>query len=125
MNPKSQKYWKSGRQKTCQKKVNNFEKNLFLNVLEDIPDCEFISSFDKLVIWAKGKKIRNLIFHFETVGNKILNNQNLLSRLKSQNINCIFLLRDWDKQAFPYSKKGFFPFKKKIPELLRLSGLLD
>mgnify|MGYP001480859413 FL=1 len=105
--------------------VNNFEKDLSLNVLEDIPDCEFISSFDKLVIWAKSKKIKTLIMPFETVGNKILNNENLLSRLKSQNINCIFFLRNWDKQAFPYTKKGFFPFKKKIPELLKLSGLLD
>ena len=105
--------------------VNNFEKDLFLNVLEDIPDCEFISSFDKLVTWAKSKKIKNLIFPFETVGNKILNDENLLSRLKSENINYIFLLRDWDKNSFPYTKKGFFPFKKKIPELLRLSNLLD
>ena len=105
--------------------VNNFEKNLFLNVLEDIPDCEFISSFDKLVTWAKSKKIKNLIFPFETVGNRILNDENLLSRLKSQNINYIFLLRDWDKYAFPYTKKGFFPYKKKIPELLRLSNLMD
>ena len=105
--------------------VNNFEKDLFLNVLEDIPDCEFISSFDKLVIWAKSKKLRNLIVPFETVGNVILNNENLQSRLKSQNINCIFFLRNWDKRAFPYAKKGFFPFKKKIPELLRLGGLLD
>ena len=105
--------------------VNNFEKDLFLNVLEDIPDCEFISSFDKLVIWAKSKKLRNLIVPFETVGNVILNNEDLQSRLKSQNINCIFFLRNWDKRAFPYTKKGFFPFKKKIPELLRLSGLLN
>ena len=102
--------------------VKNFEKDLFLNVLKDIPNCEFISSFDELVIWAKSKKIENLIIPFETVGNKILNNENLLSRLKSKDINCIFYLRNWDKLAFPYAKKGFFPFKKKIPELLKQSG---
>ena len=102
--------------------VNNFEKDLFLNILKDIPDCEFISSFNELVIWAKSRKIENLIIPFETVGNKILNNENLLSRLKSKNVNCIFYLRNWDKHAFPYAKKGFFPFKKKIPELLKQSG---
>ena len=105
--------------------VNNFEKDLFQNVLENIPGCEFISSFDKLIEWAKSKKVNQLVFPFEPVGNKILNNETLLLRLKSQNINYIFLLRDWDKHAFPYTKKGFFPFKKKIPELLKLSGLLD
>ena len=102
--------------------VKNFEKDLFLNILKDIPDCEFISSFDELVIWAKSKKIDTLIIPFETVGNKILNNENLLSRLKSKDVNCIFYLRNWDKHAFPYAKKGFFPFKKKIPELLKQSG---
>ena len=102
--------------------VKNFEKDLFLNILKDIPDCEFISSFNELVIWAKSRKIENLIIPFETVGNKILNNENLLSRLKSKDINCIFYLRNWDKLAFPYAKKGFFPFKKKIPELLKQSG---
>ena len=102
--------------------VKNFEKDLFLNVLKEIPDCEFISSFDELVIWAKSKKIDTLIIPFETVGNKILNNENLLSRLKSKDVNCIFYLRNWDKHAFPYAKKGFFPFKKKIPELLKQSG---
>ena len=116
-------FYMKGRSKS--KLVNNFEKDLIINVLEDITDCEFISSFDKLVLWAKNKKIRNLVFPFETVGNKILNNENLILRLKSQNINCIFFLRNWDKQAFPYTKKGFFPFKKKIPELLRLNDLLD
>ena len=102
--------------------VKNFEKDLFLNALKDIPDCEFISSFDELIIWAKSKKIDTLIIPFETVGNKILNNENLLSRLKSKDVNCIFYLRNWDKHAFPYAKKGFFPFKKKIPELLKQSG---
>ena len=102
--------------------VKKFEKDLFLNILKDIPDCEFISSFDELVIWAKSKKIDTLIIPFETVGNKILNNENLLSRLKSKDVNCIFYLRNWDKHAFPYAKKGFFPFKKKIPELLKQSG---
>ena len=102
--------------------VKKFEKDLFLNILKDIPDCEFISSFDELVIWAKSKKIDTLIIPFETVGNKILNNENLLSRLKSKDVNCIFYLRNWDKQAFPFAKKGFFPFKKKIPELLKQSG---
>ena len=102
--------------------VNNFEKDLLQNVIKDIPECELISSFDQLVLWAKSKKVKNLLFPFETVGNKILNNENLLSRLKSQNINCIFFLRNWDKQAFPHTKKGFFPFKKRIPELLKLSG---
>ena len=33
-------------------------------------------------------------------------------------INFVFYLRDWDKNAFPLANKGFFNFKKNIPELL-------
>ena len=31
--------------------------------------------------------------------------------------------RDWDTVAWPHAKKGFFPFKKNIPSLLRDAGL--
>jgi deoxyribodipyrimidine photo-lyase len=31
--------------------------------------------------------------------------------------------RDWDDAAWPHATKGFFPFKKKIPELLERAGL--
>lgn len=32
--------------------------------------------------------------------------------------------RDWDSAFWPYAKKGFFPFKERIPAVLRESGLL-
>ena len=32
--------------------------------------------------------------------------------------------RDWDSAAWPFATKGFFPFKKKIPELLESGGLI-
>ncbi len=33
--------------------------------------------------------------------------------------------RDWDDAAWPHATRGFFPFKKKIPELLERAGLID
>ncbi len=32
--------------------------------------------------------------------------------------------RGWDARAWPHATKGFFPFKERIPELLRAEGLL-
>jgi deoxyribodipyrimidine photo-lyase len=32
--------------------------------------------------------------------------------------------RDWDDAAWPYATRGFFPFKKKIPELLARARLV-
>lgn len=31
--------------------------------------------------------------------------------------------RDWDENAWPHASRGFFPFKKKIPELIEQAGL--
>ena len=31
--------------------------------------------------------------------------------------------RDWDSAAWPFATKGFFPFKKQIPELLERAEL--
>ena len=31
--------------------------------------------------------------------------------------------RDWDEQAWPHARRGFFPFRKQIPDLLKLAGL--
>jgi hypothetical protein len=49
----------------------------------------------------------------------------LESDLKQQGVDVVRLRRDWDERAWPCATKGFFPFKKKIPELLAQTGLTD
>ena len=46
-----------------------------------------------------------------------------INELRNQNIEAIFYMRDWDKYAFPFANKGFFPFKKNIPDLLLKNGI--
>ena len=46
-----------------------------------------------------------------------------INELRNQNIEAIFYMRDWDKYAFPFASKGFFPFKKNIPDLLFKNGI--
>ena len=104
--------------------VKVFERELCLNVTDELSDCELIENFDNLLMWAKNKKLNCLVFPYETIGTEILNNKILLSKLQNNNISYFFYLRDWDIYAFPFAKKGFFPFKKKIPDLLKLNGLL-
>ncbi|MEE4296266.1 MAG: FAD-binding domain-containing protein [Wenzhouxiangella sp.] len=43
--------------------------------------------------------------------------------LASQGIDLVRVRRGWDHRAWPHATKGFFPFKKKIPELLEQAGL--
>jgi len=58
------------------------------------------------------------------VGNKYFMENSFIDELRSQNIEPIFYMRDWDRYAFPHAKKGFFPFKKNIPDLLERNGVI-
>ena len=42
-----------------------------------------------------------------------------LQRLSAAQVNVQPILRDWDRQAWPYATRGFFQFKTKIPSLLQ------
>ena len=46
-----------------------------------------------------------------------------LSKLNELYINYMFFMRDWDRLAFPHATKGFFKFKKNIPDLINLADI--
>ena len=82
-----------------------------------------IRDFQSLINWVSKKKIENLIIPYETVGSQIVSKKEFLNYLRSNGVRYFFYLRDWDKYSFPYANKGFFPFKKMIPDLLIKNGL--
>ena len=98
-------------------------KNLFNEVVNTTPKATFISTFQGLIDWLKKNEIKDLIIPYETVGSQILNVKEYLNILRPVDVNYHFYLRDWDKISFPFANKGFFPFKKKIPDLLLKNGL--
>ena len=51
--------------------------------------------------------------------------ENIQPALNGAGVELRRVRRDWDQAAWPYATKGFFPFKKKIPELLERAGLID
>ncbi len=104
--------------------VNKFESGIIENLCLDLPSFEFCQSKESLINWAKSEKLRRLIFPYETVGNKYFMESDFINELKSQNIEAIFHMRDWDKYAFPFANKGFFAFKNNISDLLLKSGVL-
>ena len=105
------------------KVVQNFEQNLLHEVVNTTPKAELISTFQGLTDWIKKNKMKELIIPYETVGSKIVSTREFLNNLGSIDVKYHFYLRDWDKVSFPFANKGFFPFKKKIPELLIKNGL--
>lgn len=47
----------------------------------------------------------------------------LQNELAARGLGLSLLRRDWDEQAWPHATRGFFPFRKQIPDLLRRAGL--
>jgi len=47
----------------------------------------------------------------------------LEKELRDAGIELFRVRRPWDENAWPHASRGFFPFKKKIPKLLKQAGL--
>ena len=102
--------------------ITKFENELYQNILKKSKNKELVETINSLIEWTRNKKIKTLILPYETTGNKIFNTKPIIRKFMKSNVNFIFYLRDWDKNAFQYANKGFFNFKKKIPELLNKVG---
>ncbi|GIR95871.1 MAG: hypothetical protein CM15mP98_08410 [Paracoccaceae bacterium] len=94
------------------------------NCVSNFPSYEFCQTKEALINWARSEKLKYLIFPFETVGNKYFMTSDFINELRSHNIEAIFYMRDWDKYAFPFANKGFFPFKKNISALLLRNNVI-
>ena len=94
--------------------TSNFQDNKFYkNISYEIHFDDYHKNFKK---WIKRYNIQNVCIPYVTKGNwrtitkKIIND--------NPSINFIYLKRNYDREAWKYSKKGFFHFKKHIPELI-------
>ena len=104
--------------------IKSFDKNLYDEVLNNNKQISFAENDEELMEWILKFKIKNLIIPYESQGKYILNKKNILNKFTNKNVNVFFYLREWDRLAFPFAKKGFFPFKNKIPDLLTKQGLI-
>ena len=105
--------------------IKNFENNLCEEIINNNTHISYAVSDEALINWITKFKIKNLIIPYETEGKCLLNRKSLLNKFTNNNVNVFFYLREWDRLAFPFAKKGFFPFKNKIPELLKRQGLTN
>ena len=94
--------------------TSNFQDNKnYKNISYEIHFDDYHKNFKK---WIKRYNIQNVCIPYVTKGNwrtitkKIIND--------NPSINFIYLKRNYDREAWKYSKKGFFHFKKHIPELI-------
>ncbi len=94
--------------------LSNFQDNKFYkHISYEIHFDNYHKNFKE---WLNKYKIKNVCIPYVTKGNwrtitkKIIND--------NPSINFIYLNRNYDREAWKYAKKGFFNFKKHIPELI-------
>tara|TARA_B100000989_G_scaffold296324_1_gene279327 strand:- start:604 stop:1731 length:1128 start_codon:yes stop_codon:yes gene_type:complete len=103
--------------------INEFNKNIIEDILNNNKNFEIAKNFNQIIDWLLKKNIKMVILPYETVGNRIFNNEKFKLKLKELNIKYNFFLRDWDRNAFPHATKGFFKFKKNISHLINLADI--
>ena len=95
-------------------KLSNFKDNELYN------DCNYVIHFDNYYKnfnnWIKKNKIKEIALPYVTKGNWNKIYKKLI--LNNPSINFVYLHRKYDKEAWQFSKKGFFNFKKHIPNLI-------
>ncbi|MEJ6398469.1 FAD-binding domain-containing protein [Yoonia sp. 208BN28-4] len=82
------------------------------------PATPVISSVNDLIAWAKNEGITQLVTPYAPVGPVQDWLDKAAPELTSNGITLVRILRGYDKDAWPHATKGFFPFKKHIPDLV-------
>ena len=94
--------------------ISNFKDNDFYKNYEYI--IEFENYYEVFTDWINKKNIKKIGLPYVTKGNW----KNIYKKLILENpsINFVYLHRKYDMDAWKFANKGFFNFKKHIPELI-------
>jgi hypothetical protein len=68
--------------------------------------------------WANNYDLSAIVTPYAPVG-PVRDRLDQLDRELSDDLTVTRLLRPWDAQAWPHATRGFFPFRERIPALLR------
>ena len=94
--------------------ISNFKDNNFYKDYNYI--VEFENYYESFTNWIKKKNIKKIGLPYVAKGNWNKIYQKLIS--DNPSINFVYLHRKYDMDAWKFAKKGFFNFKKHIPELI-------
>lgn len=69
--------------------------------------------------WAQTQGLDGVVIPFAPVGPVSERMVPLGAALASEGVTLTAVRRRWDTLAWPHAARGFFPFRERIPELLR------
>ena len=94
--------------------LSNFNDNEFYKKYTyEIHFDDYYNSFQS---WISKYQIKKVGIPYVTKGNWVKIYRKIIKNNPS--VNFVYLQRKYDKEAWKFSKKGFFNFKKHIPELI-------
>ncbi|MBG6106658.1 FAD-binding domain-containing protein [Frigoribacterium sp. CG_9.8] len=73
--------------------------------------------------WAESERLDAVVVPYAPVGPVQERMLRLGAVLASEAVTLTTVRRRWDTIAWPHAARGFFPFRERIPELLRQQGL--
>ncbi len=73
--------------------------------------------------WAASERLDAVVLPYAPVGPVQERMLTLEAALASESVALTTVRRRWDSLAWPHAVRGFFPFRERIPGLLRQQGL--
>ena len=73
--------------------------------------------------WARESGVTTIVIPFAPVGPVRERVDGMSAELASAGVTLIEARRQWDSVAWPHAGRGFFPFRERIPKLLRGQGI--
>ena len=105
------------------KKVTDHLKKIILSNFNDndfykkfIYEIHFDDYYNSFQSWIFKYGIKNVAIPYVTKGNWVKIYEKIIKN--NPTVNFVYLQRKYDKEAWKFSKKGYFNFKKHIPELI-------
>ena len=83
-----------------------------------------MDSTNQLIDYAKSNAIKQIVTPYAPVGLASVWLHSFETDLNSEGLSLIHYRRMWDETFWPHATKGFFPFKEKVPTILRELGRL-
>ncbi|MEM8984042.1 MAG: FAD-binding domain-containing protein [Pseudomonadota bacterium] len=81
-----------------------------------------VGDVDSVVAWAVAERLQQVIMPYTPVGRAADCLDGVVERLAEHDVHLANPLRRWDEAAWPHATRGFFPFRKIIPDLLVLAS---
>ena len=83
----------------------------------DLADAD--QDVEEIVRWVVDSRLEQLVMSYAPVGPSAEAVTLLADALARQQVRLVPVLRDYDRRAWPHTSRGFFPFRKQIPALVR------